>query len=105
MKHYRDEWIEEWCQANGWSEPFAERNDHYWAFPPNGVMPEPISGKSLKVIKAQKGLTLQEKIWLGCAGMFSLLAVAFSWLFKCPMPIVLAFGFSAVTAVQLEVEL
>ncbi len=105
MKHYRDEWIEEWCQENGWSEPFAERNDHYWAFPPNGVIPEPISNLTLQVIKAQKGMTLHEKIWLGCAGIFSLLAVAFTYLFKTPMPIVFAFGFSAITAVQLEIEL
>jgi hypothetical protein len=104
MKHYSDEWIKEWCQENGWTDLFIERQGHYWAFPPNAVMPEPISNKILKVIKAQKGMTIQEKIWLACLALFSLLSLAFSCLLRCPMPIVVAFGVGAFTAVQLEIE-
>ena len=104
MKHYSDQWVKEWCQENGWTELFIERQDNYWAFPPNAVMPEPISSRTLKVIKSEKGLSEQEKIWLVCAGIFSLLAIVCSYFFQCPMPLVLAFGFGAITAVQLELE-
>jgi hypothetical protein len=104
MKHYSDEWIEEWCQENGWTDLFIERPDHYWAFPPNAVMPEPISKKILRIIKAEKGLTEQEKIWLTSLGVFSLLSLISSLIYRCPMPLVLAFGVGAITSVQLEIE-
>ena len=104
MKHYSDEWVKEWCHENGWTDLFIERQDNYWAFPPGAVMPEPISGRILKGIKSAKGLSQQEKMWLSCAGVFSLLAIVFSYFLQCPMPIVLAFSFAAVTAVQLELE-
>ncbi|MCE2665152.1 MAG: hypothetical protein LW716_21805 [Microcystis sp. 53602_E8] len=89
MKHFHEPWIQEWCQENGWTELFLERYSNYWAFPPNAVMPEPIPTKVLQNIKRQKGLSPAEKLWLGLA---------------CPMPIVLAFAFDAVTAARLEVE-
>ncbi len=54
MKHYSDEWIEEWCQENGWTDLFVERSNSYWAFPPGAVMPEPIPAQALRVIKAKK---------------------------------------------------
>ena len=55
MKHYSDQWVEEWCQENGWTELFLERQDHYWAFPPGAVIPEPIPHQTLKIIKSKKG--------------------------------------------------
>jgi hypothetical protein len=104
MKHYKDEWIEEWCQANGWTDLVRERRDHYWAFPPGAVIPEPIPTKTLRLIKANKGLCLEEKIWFMAVGCISLLGAIFSFLFKCPMPIVLAFAFDAIAVAKLELE-
>lgn len=104
MKHYCDDWVKEWCEENGWTELFRERNDHYWAFPPGGVIPEPIPSQTLRLIKAQKGFCLEEKVWLIAASSISILGFIFSFLFRCPMPIVFAFAFGAIAVARLEVE-
>jgi len=104
MRHFCDDWIQEWCDANGWTDLFMERLNHYWAFPPGAVMPEPIPRRILRYIKQEKGLCLEEQAWLGAAIALSLLGALSSWCFKTPMPIVLAFAFGAVTAGRLEVE-
>lgn len=105
MKHFSDDWVQEWCEENGWTDLFMERKDHYWAFPPGCVMPEPIPSQTLNSIKAQKGFCIEEKVWLVAAAIFSLSGAVLSLLLKCPMPIVFAFGFGAITVAQLEVEL
>jgi hypothetical protein len=104
MRHFHDQWIQEWCEDNGWTDLFIERYSNYWAFPPNAVMPEPIPMKVLQTIKRQKGLCPDEKWWLGAAIVCTLMALVLGLLLACPMPIVLAFAFDAVTAAQLEVE-
>lgn len=104
MKHYCDEWIKEWCEENGWTDLFRERYDCYWAFPPGAVMPEPIPGKIMRQIKANKGLCPEEKMWLSLAVTVTLIAATLSYFLYCPLPLVLAFAFSAITAARLEVE-
>ena len=104
MKHYADEWIQEWCQDNGWTDLIVERKNTYWAFPPGAVMPEPIPSKALRKIKAQKGLSGEERWWTIISVAGTMLAAAVSFIFKCPMPMVGAFAFCAVTVAQLEVE-
>ena len=104
MKHYCDEWIKEWCHENGWTDLFVERNDNYWAFPPGAVMPEPIPPKVLRFIKAEKGLTFEER-WLSISAVIgTIVAIVSTYLLKCPMPLVFAFAFDAVTVAQLEIE-
>jgi hypothetical protein len=104
MKHYCDRWIQEWCQENGWTDLFMERSNNYWAFPPGAVMPEPIPSKTLRLIKAEKGLSSPEKIWLISAVIISLISLIFTYLIKCPMPMVFAFAFGAVATAKVEVE-
>ncbi|MBR8833012.1 MAG: hypothetical protein DSM106950_02945 [Stigonema ocellatum SAG 48.90 = DSM 106950] len=104
MRHYSDAWIEEWCHENGWTDLFVERRNNYWAFPPGAVMPEPIPTRVLRVIKAKKGLTSEEKFLSVSAIIGTIVAVVYTYLFKCPMPLVFAFAFDAVTAAQLEIE-
>jgi hypothetical protein len=104
MTHYSIDWIEAWCQENGWTELFVERRNSYWAFPPGGVMPEPIPNHVLNLIKAEKGLTVEEKVWSASAVISAIVAVISTVIFKCPMPLVFAFAFSAVTVAQLEIE-
>ncbi len=104
MKHFHDVWIQEWCDNNGWSDLFRERYNHYWAFPPNGVMPEPIPQKALRIIKAEKGLTKDEQLWLAAAAIVSVTAAILAYFLVNPMPIVLAFAFDAITVAQLEIE-
>jgi hypothetical protein len=104
MKHYSVEWIEAWCQENGWTELFIERRDNFWAFPPGGVMPEPIPSHVLKGIKAEKGFTFEERIWSMSAVIGTAIAIATTFILRCPMPLVLAFAFNAVTVAQLELE-
>ncbi len=104
MRHFCDQWIQEWCDENGWTDLFIERYNNYWAFPPGAVMPEPIPNKVLRLIKLEKGLCEEEKAWLGVALGFTALAVTLTCFWATPMPIVVAFAFDAFTAAQLEVE-
>lgn len=103
MNHYATQWIEDWCQDNGWTDWFIERSK-YWAFPPNAVMPMPIPTSALRSIKREKGFCLEEQAW-GFSAVFSALlgAVIGYWL-ASPMPLVAAFAYCAVVAAQLEDE-
>ena len=102
MKHYSDEWIEEWCEKNGWTDLFIERPNAYWAFPPFAVMPQPIPSQTLKFIKAQKGFSDEERRWSISAVLVTVVAIILSVFLKCPMPLFLAFAFGAVTVALLE---
>lgn len=104
MKHFHDEWIEEWCKENGWTELFRERANNYWAFPPGAVMPEPIPAKMLRLIKSQKGMSLEEQYWSASAIIFTLSAIGLTLIVQNPLPLLLAFAFAAVTVARLEVE-
>ncbi len=103
MKHYCDEWIKDWCQENGWTDLVIERS-HYWAFPPGGVIPEPIPPQVLRLIKAKKGLSKAEQWWSISGVIVSLIAAILSYFLKSPMPLVFAFAFGALTVALLEVE-
>jgi hypothetical protein len=104
MNHYSIKWIEAWCQENGWTELFVERRNNYWAFPPGGVMPEPIPVHVLQLIKEQNGLTIEERLWSSSAVITTILAVVYTFVLKCPMPLVFAFAVNAVTVAQFELE-
>jgi hypothetical protein len=104
MKHFCDDWIQEWCEENGWTDLFVERYNHYWAFPPNAVMPEPIPWKTLRFIKSKKGLCREERFWLAAAITVTILGATLTTLLKSPMPLVFAFAFGAITVAQLEME-
>ncbi|MBD2568997.1 hypothetical protein [Anabaena lutea] len=104
MNHYSIKWIEAWCMENGWTDLFVERRGNYWAFPPGGVMPEPIPVHVLRVIKEENGLTNQELFWSITAVVITIVAVIYTFIYKCPMPLVLAFALNAVTVASLENE-
>jgi hypothetical protein len=104
MNHYSTQWIEAWCMENGWTDLFVERRGNYWAFPPGGVMPEPIPFHVLRVIKEENGLTNQELFWSMSAVVITILAVIYTFVLRCPMPLVFAFAFNAMTVAQLELE-
>jgi hypothetical protein len=67
-------------------------------------MPEPIPINVLRVIKEENGFTDQEMYWAGAAIATTILAVIYTFWFKCPIPLVLSFGFNAVTVAQFEPE-
>jgi hypothetical protein len=104
MQHFHDEWIQEWCDRNGWTDVFMERCNHYWAFPPNCVMPEPIPQKVMRLIKNEKGLTNNEQKWLYSVAIVSLVATLASFLLLSPMPIMFAFAFDVITFARMECE-
>ncbi len=101
MNHYSAQWIEEWCQENGWTDWFMECS-RYWAFPPNAVMPVPIPSQVLKAIKAEKGLCFEERIWCLVAVLIAVIAGIFTYFLSSPMPLVIAFAFGAITVARLE---
>lgn len=103
MNHYSAQWIEEWCQDNGWSDWFLECS-RYWAFPPNAVMPVPIPTQVLRTIKAQKGLCYEEKIWCLAAVASAAFAAVSTYCLSSPLPLLAAFAFCAVTVARLEDE-
>jgi len=105
MQHFHDEWIQEWCDSNGWTDVFMERYNHYWAFPPNCVMPEPIPQKVMKLIKYEKGFTGNEQKWLYLTAVVSIVALVTSFIFASPMPMMFAFGFDAITFARMECEI
>lgn len=104
MKHYSNEWVQEWCQENGWTDLFEERCNNYWAFPPGGVIPEPIPIPVLRAIKAKHGLTCEERFWSMFAVGATMIAALVAYSFRCPLPIIAAFAFDAMTVAHLEVE-
>lgn len=104
MRHFQDEWIQEWCDNNGWTDLLRESYNFYWAFPPGAVMPEPIPQKTLRSIKTEKGMSGEERNWLLAGVTASLIAAVLAFLMASPMPIVLAFAFDAIVVAQLEVE-
>ena len=104
MQHFHDEWIQEWCDRNGWTDLFRERYNHYWAFPPNCVMPEPIPQKVMRLIKSEKGLSSNEQKWLHLAAIVSIVAILASCWLISPMPLMFAFGFDAVTFARMDCE-
>jgi hypothetical protein len=101
MNKYCKVWIQEWCNENGWTDLFIERRD-YWAFPPHAVMPMPIPNQALQVIKAQKGMSPQEKVWCAAAWTAAIAGAAFTYFLQSPMPLVTAFIFCAITVAQFE---
>ncbi|MEC4807040.1 MAG: hypothetical protein SAJ12_20905 [Jaaginema sp. PMC 1079.18] len=104
MKHYNDEWIQDWCQENGWTDCFMEPLNHYWAFPPGAVMPEPIPQTTLRAIKQNRGMCGEERTWAIAAAIATMGAIALGYLTRSPMPLVLAFAFDAITVARLEID-
>lgn len=105
MQHFQDEWIQEWCDLNGWTDLVRESYNNYWAFPPNCVMPEPIPVKAIRMIKSEKGLSNSEWKLLALTGIVSIIALLYSYFCKTPMPLMLAFGFSAISFARMECEI
>ena len=104
MQHFHDEWIQEWCDRHGWTDLFRERYNHYWAFPPNCVMPEPIPQKVMRLIKSEKGMSNNEQQWLLFAAIISVLALFASCFWLSPMPLMFAFGFDAITFARMDCD-
>jgi hypothetical protein len=67
-------------------------------------MPEPIPQKVMRLIKSEKGLTNNEQKWLYSAALVSVGAILASCMLVSPMPIMLAFGFDAITFARMECE-
>jgi hypothetical protein len=103
MNHYSSQWIEDWCQDNGWTDWFLERS-RYWGFPPNAVMPMPIPSQALRSIKASRGLCFEERVWCGVAVCSAAIAIAASYVMSSPMPLLAAFAFCAIITAQMEDE-
>ncbi len=105
MQHFHDEWIQEWCDRNGWTDLSRERYNHYWAFPPNCVMPEPIPQKVMRLIKSEKGLSNSEQRLLIFTTIFSIAALVCSYFLMSPMPLMFAFGLNAISFASMECEI
>jgi hypothetical protein len=103
MNHYCEKWIAEWCSENGWTDWFQEQR-RYWAFPPHAVLPVPIPTNALQTIKADKGLSPDERVWSWAAFASLVMSLVVSYGTASPMPLVAAFGFCAVVVARLEDE-
>ncbi len=104
INRYSIQWVQAWCLENGWTDLFIERTNNYWAFPPGGVMPEPIPVHVLRLIKQQNGFTKTELVWSILAICVAVLGLVSTFCLSCPMPLVAAFAFSAVVVALFEPE-
>ncbi len=96
-------WVQDWCNENGWTDLFIERYN-YWAFPPGSVMPVPVPSNVLRRLRSQYGLTSAERFWSVAAIVSAIAAMASTYYWGSPMPLVTAFAFCAIAAAQLEIE-
>ncbi|MGI0492175.1 hypothetical protein ACN4EG_10200 [Alkalinema pantanalense CENA528] len=103
MNHYCEQWIADWCLENGWTDWFRDRSS-YWAFPPNAVMPVPIPQQVLRAIKAEKGLSADERFWCLVATTVFLVSLGLSCVLAAPIPLVAGFAFCAIVVGTLEDE-
>jgi hypothetical protein len=103
MRKYCKQWINDWCEENGWTDLFMVQRD-YWAFPPQAVMPMPIPSQVLRSIKSQRGMTLEEKLWYGAAWVASGSAIACTYTLQCPLPLVAAFALCAIIFARTDDE-
>jgi hypothetical protein len=104
MNRYCRTWIEDWCHSNGWTDLFTVKKNEYWAFPPQAVMPLPIPSEVLSVIKQQKGLTMDERKWRAMAVGVTAIASILSYFSHSPMPLIAAFGCSALIVGHLDAD-
>lgn len=100
-KRFAYHWVQDWCQENGWTDLFVERY-YYWAFPPGAVMPQPIPGQALRAIKTAQGFSPVEWRWYGSAIALGALTLGLSYWLQCPLPLVVAFSFSALVVAYLD---
>ena len=103
MKRYPKQWIQAWCQEQGWTDLFLERY-RYWAFPPGAVLPQPIPMTVLQEIKLRQGLSPLEKACYGLAMGITLASGLAAYYLNSPMPLVLAFTACALVVAFLEDE-
>ena len=101
MKKYCYQWIETWCQENGWTDLFQEQRD-FWAFPPGAVMPVPIPSSVLIDIKAENGLAPDEKVWAALAWFGAIAGTTLTATLQSPMPLVAAFAVGAIVVAMFE---
>jgi hypothetical protein len=102
IKHLCDEWVLEWCEAQGWTDLFVERASNYWAFPPAAVMPVPIPTDTLLEIKAAKGMSREERLWSSVAVGIAGTAAMVSCLWQNPLPLTFAFAAVALIIAYME---
>jgi hypothetical protein len=103
MKHYYESWIADWCGENGWTDWFVE-SSKYWAFPPNAVMPTPIPGPALRSIKADRGMTRQERYLMLSAFGSMVAGLALGYATNSPLPALAAFTYCAIVTASMEEE-
>ncbi len=101
INKYCTEWVQEWCLDNGWTDLFKERKE-YWAFPPHAVMPLPIPSDVLQNIKAEKGLSPQERLWSGVAWVCAVTFAGLGVYLDSPMPLVMAFAICAMIVARMD---
>lgn len=98
---YSYQWIQEWCQENGWTDLFVERQA-FWAFPPGAVIPEPIPGDVLISLKREHGYSPIERSSFALILAIALLAGGLSLWGRSPFPLVVAFCLASLVVAWLE---
>ena len=103
MNQYCEQWISDWCVEHGWTDWFQESRS-YWAFPPQAVMPTPIPATALQAMKAEKGLSRDEKQWFLGAIASLVSGGILSFAIDQPLPFLLGFTVCALIVGHLDDE-
>jgi hypothetical protein len=103
MPRVLHQYIQQWCQENGWTDLFVEQRQ-FWAFPPNAVLPVPVPTQALKGFYAEREMTPQVGL-LNLSALGAALGAVFLTVFTLsPVPLLAAFGCCAIAVALLEEE-
>lgn len=93
----------DWCNQNGWTDLFVECY-RYWAFPPGGVIPEPLPADVVGSFASERSLSTEAKCWYGATILTATLAAFASFYWNSMMPVTTVFVFAALVLAKLDEE-
>jgi hypothetical protein len=101
MSRVLHQYIQQWCQAHGWTDLFVEQRQ-FWAFPPGSVLPVPVPTYALEGFYSAYEMTPQVGL-LNLSSMgVTLGAVLLTVVTLSPVPLLVAFGYCAIAVALLE---
>ncbi len=96
-------YIQQWCQEHGWTDLFIEQRQ-FWAFPPGSFIPVPVPARAIERFYTKYRPTPQAKALSLSVAAVALGTAVLTALTLSPVPLLLGFGFCAITVALLEPE-
>ncbi|MCG9893082.1 MAG: hypothetical protein MH252_18665 [Thermosynechococcaceae cyanobacterium MS004] len=97
------QYLQHWCQEQGWTDLFIEHRQ-FWAFPPGSFMPVPVPRSAIERFYDKHTLSPQAKILSLAVLVLALGAIAWTALTLSPIPLLLGFACCAIAVGLQEPE-